>query len=111
MLVLDENLPAGQRQLLRKWRVRFRVIGIDLSRRGTSDDDLIPVLHHLPQPTFFSLDRSSSGLSYCMPTMDWSGWTLTTTARPSSPGVSCDILSSIRAPSAWVSLRVCTVAE
>ena len=58
MLVLDENLPAGQRQLLRKWRMRFRVIGIDLARRGTSDENLIPLLHHLPQPTFFSLDRA-----------------------------------------------------
>ncbi len=27
MLVLDENLPAGQRQLLRKWRIRFRIVG------------------------------------------------------------------------------------
>ena len=28
MLVLDENLPAAQRLLLRKWRIRFRAIGI-----------------------------------------------------------------------------------
>jgi hypothetical protein len=57
MLVLDENLPAGQRQLLRDWRIRFRVIGIDLASRGTKDDNLIPTLHKLPQPTFFTLDR------------------------------------------------------
>jgi len=57
MLVLDENLPAGQQQLLRKWRIRFRTVGVDLAASGTDDENLIPVLHHLPQPSFFSLDR------------------------------------------------------
>src|SRR6266702_4349061 len=57
MLVLDENLPAAQRQLLRKWRIRFRVIGVDVASWGTDDENLIPVLHCLPQPSFFSLDR------------------------------------------------------
>ena len=57
MLVLDENLPAGQRLLLRKWRLRFRVVGVDVAARGTDDENLVPVLHSLSQPTFFSLDR------------------------------------------------------
>ena len=57
MLVLDENLPAAQRLSLRKWRIHFRVVGVDVSAWGTDDENLIPVLHHLPQPTFFSLDR------------------------------------------------------
>src|SRR6267154_387312 len=57
MLVLDENLPAGQQQLLRKWRIHFRTVGVDLAASGTDDENLIPVLHRLPQPTFFSLDR------------------------------------------------------
>ena len=54
MLVLDENLAASQRQWLRKWRIHFRVIGVDTAAFGTSDENLIPVLPHLPQPTFFS---------------------------------------------------------
>jgi hypothetical protein len=57
MLVLDENLPEGQQQLLRKWRIRFRTVGVDVAACGTRDENLIPVLHRLPQPTFFSLDR------------------------------------------------------
>ena len=57
MLVLDENLPAGQRRLLRSWRIRFRVIGVDVATWGTDAAALLPVLHHLPQPTFFSLDK------------------------------------------------------
>lgn len=57
MLVLDENLPAGQRLLLRKWRIRFRAIGGELGAAGTKDENIIPLLHRLPQPTFISLDR------------------------------------------------------
>lgn len=57
MLLLDENMPAGQRLLLREWRIHFRVVGIEVGRRGTKDENLIPALHGLPQATFFSLDR------------------------------------------------------
>ena len=57
MLVLDENLPASQRQLLRKWRIHFRCIGADIAARGSDDEILISALHRLPQPTFFSLDH------------------------------------------------------
>jgi hypothetical protein len=56
-LVLDENLPAGQRRLLRSWRIPLRVIGVDVATWGTDDAALLPVLQHLPQPTFFSLDK------------------------------------------------------
>jgi hypothetical protein len=47
MSVLDENVPAGQRLLLRKWRVQFRVIGVDVALSGTSDENLIPALARL----------------------------------------------------------------
>jgi hypothetical protein len=57
MLVLDENLPASQRALLRKWRIHFRAIGVDLAARGTQDANLIPLLHKLPKPTLFTLDQ------------------------------------------------------
>ena len=42
MLVLDENLPEGQRFWLRKWRIRFRVVGIEVAASGTKDNNLIP---------------------------------------------------------------------
>ena len=57
MLVLDENLPDAQRLQLRSWRIPFRVIGVDLATEGTPDENVLSLLHHLPQPTFFSLDR------------------------------------------------------
>ena len=75
MLVLDENLPASQRQLLLKWRIHFRMIGVDVAARGTDDEILISAFHHLPQPTFFSLDndfyrRDWVHASYCLVWLD-----------------------------------------
>ena len=57
MLVLDENLPASQQHLLRKWRVHFRMVGVEVAAPGAKDENLVPVLHGLPHPTFFTLDR------------------------------------------------------
>lgn len=51
MLVLNENLPAGPRRLLRRWRIRFRAIGAELKAAGIKDENLIPLLHRLPQET------------------------------------------------------------
>jgi hypothetical protein len=47
--ILDENIIASQRQLLRSWRIRVRQIGYDLAQKGISDEQIIPflrVLHH-----------------------------------------------------------------
>ena len=57
MLVIDENLPASQRRLLRKWRIHFRAVGVDMAASGTQDESLIPILHHLAEPMFFTMDR------------------------------------------------------
>ena len=57
MLVIDENLPASQRQLLRKWRLHFRAVGIDIAAPGMQDENLIPVLRKLAEPMFFTLDQ------------------------------------------------------
>ena len=57
MLVPDENLPAGQQRLLHKWRIHYRCVGVDAAKSGAQDEELIPLLHRLPHPTFFTLDR------------------------------------------------------
>ena len=57
MNVLDENIPARQRQQLESWRVRIRQIGFNLGRRGMHDDEIIPFLQHLRRPTFFTRDE------------------------------------------------------
>src|SRR5258705_140071 len=75
MLVLDENLPAGRRLLLRRWRIHFRVVGEDVAFSGAKDENLIPFLHRLPRPTFFSLDQdfyrpSLAHAGYCLVWLD-----------------------------------------
>jgi len=54
--VLDENIPAGQRQLLESWRQGIRQIGVSVGRRGMQDDEVIPLLIELRHPTFFTRD-------------------------------------------------------
>ena len=43
--------------LLRGWRIRARQIGSDVGRAGMGDDEIIPLLHALDHPTFFTRDR------------------------------------------------------
>jgi hypothetical protein len=58
MNVLDENIIAPERERLRKWRVHFRGIGKEIGRLGMKDrEDIIPLLHSLPSPTFFTRDH------------------------------------------------------
>jgi len=58
MNVLDENIVASQRELLRSWKIHFRRIGSELGRLGMKDhEDIIPLLHTLPRPTFFTHDH------------------------------------------------------
>lgn len=65
MIVLDENFPEGQRQLLRGWRIRIRQIGYEIGRKGMEDHELIPFLLKLRRPTFFTLDNDLHKRSYC----------------------------------------------
>ncbi len=57
MIILDENFPDSQRQLLRGWRVSFRQIAFEIGREGMTDDEIISLLHGLNRPTFFMLDE------------------------------------------------------
>ena len=65
MNVLDENIVAQQCQQLEQWRIPFRQIGRHLSRKGVLDENLIPLLHRLPQPTFFTHDDDFFKASLC----------------------------------------------
>ena len=65
MNMLDESIVAQQCDQLRQWRIPFRQIGADLAAYGTSDENLIPLLHRLPQPAFFSQDGDFFKASLC----------------------------------------------
>ena len=58
MNVLDENIVASQRQLLRSWKIHFQQIGAEIGRAGMKDrGEIIPFLHALRRPTFFTRDH------------------------------------------------------
>jgi hypothetical protein len=57
MNILDENIIASQRQRLRSWRIPVRQLGVDIARKGLQDEEIIPFLHQLRRPTFFTRDR------------------------------------------------------
>jgi hypothetical protein len=69
--ILDENILASQRQILRSQRVRIHQIGHDVGRRGMKDDEIIPLLCSLRRPTFFTRDlgfyeRDLCHAQYCL---------------------------------------------
>jgi hypothetical protein len=73
--ILDENIPRNQRELLISWRVSIRQIGYDTGRKGIQDDEIIPLLHQLRRPTFFTrdsdfFDRRWCHQRYCLVYMD-----------------------------------------
>lgn len=58
MNILDENIDFDQRARLMKWKIHFRHIGTDMARAGMKDwNDILPLLHHLRRPTFFTRDH------------------------------------------------------
>jgi hypothetical protein len=54
--LLDENILESQRQLLRNWGVPVRQIGLELGRKGMADEEIIPFLLTVRQPTLLTRD-------------------------------------------------------
>ncbi|PJH74795.1 MAG: hypothetical protein CO064_10080 [Anaerolineae bacterium CG_4_9_14_0_8_um_filter_58_9] len=65
MNILDENVLESQRQLLMKWGVSIHQIGQDVGRKGMDDEEIIPFLLTLRQPTFFTQDSDFFKRSLC----------------------------------------------
>jgi hypothetical protein len=55
--LLDENIPADQRDILSSHGIRCRVIGGEIAWLSISDDSIIPLLLTLSRPAFFTRDR------------------------------------------------------
>ncbi len=75
MIVLDENFPESQRQLLRSWRIAIRQIGDEVGHKGMKDQEIIPLLLRLRRPTFCTLDmgfyeRRLCHARYCLVCLD-----------------------------------------
>ena len=67
MIVIDENIPDSQRHLLRGWRIRVHQIGHEIDRGGMKDEEIIPLLHNLRAPTFFTRDLGFYRSAFCHP--------------------------------------------
>jgi hypothetical protein len=65
--VLDENIPLDQRDLLRAWGIRCRMIGHDIARVSIGDDNILAMLHQLKQPILFTRDEHFFKRSLCHP--------------------------------------------
>lgn len=58
MNILDEDIGAPERARLRIRKIHFRQIGGEIGRRGMKDrPEIIPLLHTLRSPTFFTRDH------------------------------------------------------
>lgn len=58
MNILDEDIGFSQRRSLESWKIHFRQIGVEIGRSGMKDlDEVIPLLHQLKSPTFFTQDH------------------------------------------------------
>ena len=65
MNLLDANISASQRELLRAWRIPFRQIGVELADQGIADADIVPLLHRHRGTTFFTRDQDFFRASLC----------------------------------------------
>ncbi len=101
MNVLDENVFAGQRMLLGKWRIPVRHIGHDLGRKAMSDEDIITLLHRLRKATFFTVIFIFTGEPCAMTAIAWSGSRLDRCELRSLFGACSDTASAIRRPNEW----------
>lgn len=67
MNILDEQITIDQWKQLRLWRIHARHIGFDLGKKGIQDDEIIPLLHQLRRPTFFTRDWDFYERTLCHP--------------------------------------------
>jgi hypothetical protein len=74
--ILDENIDSVTRKRLQWLKVPFRHIGSDIGHSGMKDlNDVIPLLHSLKYPTFFTRDedfyaRPLIHAEYCLVHLD-----------------------------------------
>jgi len=70
--ILDEDIDFCEREPLAAWRIHIRQIGVEIGRSGMKDrNDVIPLLHSLRHPTFFTRDHG-----FYHPTLRHAGYCL-----------------------------------
>lgn len=57
MILLDENIRQDQAIQLRRQHIPAQFLVEHFAQKGIQDHDIVPVLHRLKQPVFFTHDR------------------------------------------------------
>ena len=75
MILLDENVRDDQAVQLRRRHIAARFLVEDFARSGIQDPEIIPWLHRLKQPVFFTHDRDffqsdRAHQNYCLVWLD-----------------------------------------
>ena len=71
MIILDVNIPKPQRELLERWRINIKQVGVNIGRKGLLDEEIIRLLQRQKHPTFVTRDRDFykreiRHLKYCL---------------------------------------------
>jgi hypothetical protein len=56
MLLIDENISELEVARLRKWGIRVRLVGEDVAKIGTTDENVLTALLQLKRPVLFTQD-------------------------------------------------------
>ncbi|MBI4559054.1 MAG: hypothetical protein HY706_15835 [Candidatus Hydrogenedentes bacterium] len=68
MIVLDHNIPEGQADYLRQWRLHFAQIGFDVGRPEWDDEqEILRYFHSAKDVTFFTRDLGFFRRRLCHP--------------------------------------------
>jgi hypothetical protein len=101
MNILDEDISVMQAQVLRSWGIRVRQIGRDAGRSGMSDEEIIPLLHHLPHSTFSRATPDFLAPVAATTSTILCGYWLVSTKWRALFGASSAIRQSIRRRNGW----------
>jgi hypothetical protein len=63
--ILDENIIENQCLMVRRWRIRFRQIGVDFGQAGMQEKEIIRLLHDNRGATFFTRDDDFADRRLC----------------------------------------------
>jgi hypothetical protein len=63
--LLDENIVADEREKLLSSRIPFKQIGVEACEKGIKDEQILPFLLTLNNPTFFTQDQRFYRRHHC----------------------------------------------
>ena len=66
MIILDENILDGQRLVLEGWKIAIRQVGLEVGRKGLTDEEIVILLRRLRQPTFLLATMDSTRPAFDM---------------------------------------------